>query len=347
MTIDIPPQFDPDLWPDGLPEEPPGSSPSAVAEAMNARAARIRAFTYRRSELDSIPPPTYLIDGVLNDNALAILAGKFGTYKTFVSVSWACSIAAGAPWLGQEVTTAGPVIYVAAEGASGLRARIEAWECTYNRGRQILDDRLIVVGTSVNLKVGADVDAIDVLCGDVQPRMVVWDTLHRCAPGVEENSNTEMGLIIDTLSGLRERHDATQLVIHHTGHAGARSRGASAIEDDFDNSWVVKLGGDGEDRSAKNTRTMEHRKVKDGETSHPIPIALTFAGTSATIERSEKTTEWIIEEKVKAKAAECDAAGIPRQYGRDKLMVAAEKAGIGGVSTQLWSRVAKLRKDAT
>ncbi len=153
MTVDTQPQFDSELWPDGVPEEPSGSPPSAVAEAMAARAARIRAFTYRRSELDSIPPPSYLIDGILNDNALAILAGKFGTYKTFASVSWACSVAAGVPWLGHEVTNPGPVIYVAAEGASGLRARIEAWECTYNRGRQIPDDRLIVVGTSTSCAV--------------------------------------------------------------------------------------------------------------------------------------------------------------------------------------------------
>ncbi len=346
MTVNIPPQFDPELWPEGVPEEPPSDSPSEAAQVLTERAARIHRFTYRRSELDSIPPPTYLIDGILNDNALAILAGKFGTYKTFASVSWACSVATGVPWLEQDITNPGPVVYVAAEGASGLRARIEAWECTYNRGRQIPDDRLIVVGASVNLRVGADVDALDVLCADVRPRMVVWDTLHRCAPGVEENSNTEMGLVVETLNGLRERHNATQLVIHHTGHAGARSRGASAIEDDFDNSWVVKLGGDGEDRSAKNSRTMEHRKVKDGETSQPIPIALTFAAESATIKRSEKTTEWVIEEKVKAKAAECDAAGIPRQYGRDRLMSAAQRAGVPGVSKDLWSRVARFRKDA-
>lgn len=345
MTLASGSQFDPELWPEGLPYGPPGTpDPAVAAELVNARAARIKALTYRRSELDNIPPPKYLIDGVLNDNSLAVLAGKFGTYKSFISVSWACSIATGVPWLDHDVVTDGPVVYVAAEGASGLRSRIEAWECTYNRGAKVPDDRLVVVGGPVNLRVGADVDALSVLCDEVRPRMVVWDTLHRCAPGVEENSNTEMGLVVATLSSLRERHDATQLVNHHTGHAGARSRGASAIEDDFDNSWVVKLGGDNEDRSAKNPRTMEHRKVKDGELCEPIVIQLAQAAESATVELSEKSATWVIEEKVKAKAAECDAAGIPANLGRELLVKAAAKAGIESVSTALWGRVAKLRK---
>ncbi len=343
--------WDEDLWApdeagwDAERQDPPPSPARAIEET---RKARIRSLTYRRSELDAIPPPRYLIDGILNDNALGLLAGKFGTYKSFVSVSLACSIATGVPWLGREVLSAGPVIYVAAEGAAGLKGRIEAWESVYNRGARVPDDRLIVVGGAVNLTSGGDVDAIDELCTEAKPRLLIWDTMHRCAPGVEENSNTEMGTVIHTLDRLRERHLCTQLVNHHTGHSGSRSRGASAIEDDFDNSWVIKLGGDNEDRSAKNIRTMEHRKVKDGELSDPIPIRLAICDVSATIELAEKadSSGWLIEDKVKAKAAECDSAGIPVAFGRDRLKAAAKDAGIASVADEVWSRVAKLRKAA-
>jgi len=318
---------------------------ATLATDDGARAARIRALTYRRSQLDTIPPPRYLVESVLNDNALALLAGKFGTYKSFVSVALACSVATGRPWLDHDIPEPGPVVYIAAEGASGLRARIEAWESVYNRGAKVPDERLIVVGGVVNLRHGGDMDAVSELCNEVTPKMVVWDTLHRCAPGVEENSNTEMGAVINALDRVRERHRCTQLVNHHTGHSGARGRGASAIEDDFDNSWVIKLGGDNEDRSAKNPRTLEHRKIKDGELSDPIPIRLAIAGESATVELGEKA-KWLAEEKVKEIAAACDAAGIPASYGRDRLAAAAIGSGITGVSNALWSQVVKYRKAA-
>src|SRR5688572_16283475 len=185
MTATLPPAtsgFDPELW---APDESDWTRAATEATAKRpSRADRIRAYTYRRSQLDQIPPPSYLIDGVLNTNVLALLAGKFGTYKSFVSVSFACSIATGQPWLGHDITQPGPVIYVAAEGASGLRARISAWESVYNRGARVPDDRLVVVGCSVNLTREDEVVAIDELCADVRPRMVIWDTLHRCTSGV-------------------------------------------------------------------------------------------------------------------------------------------------------------------
>jgi RecA-family ATPase len=351
------PNFDPSLWAAyeaGAGQEPPGGNGHSngkvvsIADAAASRAARIKRLTYRRSELDNIPPPSYLIDGVLNNNVLALLAGKFGTYKSFVSVSWACSVATGKPWFGHEVVKPGPILYIAAEGASGLKQRTEAWESVYNRGQRIPDDRFVVVGGSVRLTLGGDMDAISELCAEVEPRLVIWDTLHRCAPGVEENSNTEMGLIVAAMDRLREVHECTQLVNHHTGHAGERSRGASAIEDDFENSWVIKLR-DPEDRSPKNPRTMEHRKCKDDVLQEPIPIRLALCDVSATVERDEERsddTKWLVEDKVKRKAAECDAAGISTNLGRERLKAAAQQAGIAGVSDTLWAMVVKARKGA-
>ena len=351
---EAPPKFDNDLWAvedfewNRKSATTPPQGEVIESPALNPRAERIRRLTYRRSELANIPPPSYLIDGVLNQNVLALLAGKFGTYKSFVSVSWAGSVATGRPWLGHEVLNPGPVIIIAAEGASGMRARIEAWESVYNRGAPVPDDRLIVVGGVINLRNSEDLLALDALCADTKPHMVIWDTLHRCTPGVEENSNTEMGAIINTLNTLRERHDCTQLAVHHTGHAGTRSRGASALEDDFDNSWVIKLGGDNEDRSPRNPRTMEHRKVKDGELCDQMPIQLALCNESASIEMSERSTEpeWKVEQRIKDLAAKCDAANIPCGFGRDKLVAAAIGAGIESASNEVWSRVAKLRKAA-
>jgi hypothetical protein len=277
-----------------------------------------------------------------------VLAGKFGTYKSFVSVSWACSLATGKPWLGHDIIEPGPVVYIAAEGAGGLTDRIKAWESVHNRGRAIPDDRLAVVGGAAVIANDDDMFAISELCAQMRPRMVIWDTLHRSAPGIEENSNTEMGVIIDRISRFREHFACTQLFNHHTGHRGDRGRGASAIEDDFDNAWVIKMR-DPENRSPKNPRTMEHRKIKDGATAEPVPIRLALCEVSATIERDEDRadeTQWIVEQRIKDLATRCDAAGIPAAFGRDKLVAAAAQAGITGASNDLWSQVVRHRKAA-
>lgn len=321
--------------------------PDADAEERARRIARIKAITYRRSELNLIPPPGWLVEGVMTRASLTLLAGKFGTYKSFVSVALAASVATGASFLGHPVVEPGPVVYIAAEGASGVKARFESWEDAHNGGAPIRDDMLVVIGGAVKLLNGDDMAGLDELCKEIQPRMIVWDTLHRCAPGLDEDKSREAGLAIDVLSSLRENYNCTQLVDHHTGHSGQRSRGSSAWEDDFDNSWVIKLAGDGEDRSPHNQRTMEHRKVKDGELSGKIPIGLVPVLDSAYVDRMEvqppadEVRGWLI---VKAYASQLDLAGVPVTYGRIRVVSALKTLGVEVHDNNLAADIAALRK---
>jgi hypothetical protein len=257
----------------------------------------------------------------------------------------ACSIATGKPFLGHQVDEAGPVIYIAAEGASGVRGRIEAWESIHNDGLPIADDMITVIGGAVNLLHEGDIAALDELCKATNPRMVIWDTLHRCAPGIDEDRSKESGLVIDTLSELRERYDCTQLLNHHTGHSGVRARGSSSWEDDCDNSWVIRLAGDGEDRSAAVQRTMEHRKVKDGELSDKMNIGLTAAADSAYVDLKTVTTGeakgWLV---AKAYTQQLDLAGVPLSYGKDRLRAALKALGVEHVDNNVLNDIATTRK---
>lgn len=231
---------------------------------------RLTARTRARSELASIRPPTPLIRGVLDAGTMAVLAGKFGTFKSFVALGWLCSLATGVPWLGHAVPAARPVVLVAAEGASGLDARITAWERAH--GTTVPDGMLSVVDAPVQLGDMAQVDALAELTARRGAALVVIDTLHRCAAGLDEGDSKDMGLITLATSVIRQRADATTLLLHHTGHAGTRARGSSAIEDDADTSWVVSLTGDGEDRDPRRPRLMEQRKTKDAALAAPFHI---------------------------------------------------------------------------
>jgi RecA-family ATPase len=60
------------------------------------------------------------------------------------------------------------------------------------------------------------------------PLFIIVDTLARCFDG-DENQQEDMGNFIKGLDLLREAHDATVLVVHHTSKEGFDERGSSAF----------------------------------------------------------------------------------------------------------------------
>ena len=210
-----------------------------------------------------------MIDKVLYRESIAVLSGKFGTYKSFIAVGMACSLATGTPWFGRSVSAAVPVIYAAAEGAYGIGGRIEAWERKYARS---VPDSLYLIGVSARLNQSADMAELGALIQETGAQVVVFDTLHASTPGLDENDAGDMGAAVDTLRTLRDTYRITSLLVHHTGHAGQRARGSSSLEDDADTSFVINL--EGEDRRPENIRTLVHRKAKDSRLIDDIPLYL-------------------------------------------------------------------------
>src|ERR1039458_1661886 len=96
---------------------------SAESKTRPNRSIRI----LNRAELRGLPKPEFLIDGLLVRNSLAILYGDPGAAKTFLALDMGIRVATGSPWFGQEVSLA-PVVYVCAEGHSGIERRIMANE---------------------------------------------------------------------------------------------------------------------------------------------------------------------------------------------------------------------------
>lgn len=256
---------------------------TALEEAVaEVREGRLKSRLLRRSELASIPKPMPLIEDVLYRETIAVIAGKFGTYKSFLGVAMACSLATGKPWLRWNVPAAVPVLYIAAEGATGIQGRVDAWESVHGQ----VSDNLFVLPIAARVNNSVDTKELREIVQEHAVQVVFWDTLHRSAPGLEENSATDMGVVVETLSLLREQTGVTSVLMHHTGHGGERARGSSAIEDDADTAFVVQLN-DPEDRSIHNQRTLRHRKTKDGELVDSVPLMLTKAGDSALIAEGE------------------------------------------------------------
>lgn len=221
-------------------------------------------------ELASMPPAEALIEGFLYKNTLAQIAGQPGSYKTFITLSWACAVAAPEDfgwWQGVPIKAHGPVIYIAAEGLSGIAVRIMAW-CEEN-GVNRDDLKLYVVPDAVQMGNAIDMARLQHTIEHLGAVLVVFDTRARCTVGMEENSATEMGQAIWAIENVRLATGCTMLAVHHAAKAGGTGRGSSAWDGAVWTSMVVEKP---EHLSAVVT-CEKHKEISSG-CKHEFEIAL-------------------------------------------------------------------------
>lgn len=242
--------------PDGEDDIRPADTPGRLESALLSRAA-----------LRDLPNPEPLIGNVLDRGTIALLYGRWGTGKSFIALDWAASVATGRRWQGRPAEPA-RVLYVAAEGAHGMKQRIDAWETGWQTtipDREALD----VLPEPVNLTRPADVHELQDLVAANGYGLVVVDTLARCMVGGDENSAQDCGLVVDVLHRLR-RHTVdgrgVVLGVHHTGKDGKTFRGSSVFEAGADTVYSVTADG------AVITLNREKRKDGSKQDAHELRI---------------------------------------------------------------------------
>ena len=197
-------------------------------EPQPEKEAKRRFTVVSAEDLIHAPPPSYQVDGHFVENSIAVLYGPAGSYKSFLALDIACSVAMGVPWLDHKVQQC-PVVYVAAEGRGGLGKRLTAWKI---EAEQLKLNNLYIVPETVNLTDMRDVsDTRELIAStqDVNAGLVVLDTLARCFHG-DENSSDDMGRAIESVDAIRRATGATVIVVHHSGKDATRQeRGSSAL----------------------------------------------------------------------------------------------------------------------
>jgi hypothetical protein len=212
-----------------------------------------------------------LIEGVLPVGALGFLFGESGGGKSFVMVDAACSISTGEPWLGRNTPDEGGlVIYVAAEGANGLRIRKRGWE--QERGTQAKNMLILPEAVMMDdkMQVGRLINCIKTVCkrrNNSHPNLIILDTFARSMRG-DENSNTDAAAFIRGCESVRHAFGCAVVAVHHSGHKDkGRMRGASANHAAAD--CVIKL-------EPKDTGVVKLTcaKSKDIEPFDPIELKM-------------------------------------------------------------------------
>ena len=201
----------------------------------------------------------WAVKGVIPADSIGFLFGASGTFKSFVALDLALHMAHNLPWLGRK-TAGGPVVYLAAEGGTGLMRRIEAWH--QHRKMEWHDAPMYVCPYPV-LVGKARAASLFVEAVEKQtaaPALVVIDTMSQTFAG-DENSAQEVADYMRMIgAAIRAKFKCVVLIVHHSGHSATeRPRGSSALIANCDFMYGV-FRDEGE-----HTCTVECAKVKDGD----------------------------------------------------------------------------------
>jgi KaiC/GvpD/RAD55 family RecA-like ATPase len=184
----------------------------------------------RGAEIDTLAPPRWLVRGYLVLGAVTLVVGPSESGKTALLIDMA-----------QRVAAHYPVIYTAAEDASGVRVRMRAWELHHTQPRS---ENFILLPDVLQLADPMQVDSFIAAARPFGARLVVIDTLSQCILGAEENDNTAMAAVVLQLTRIAQELDAAVVVLHHPTKAGDTYRGASALMNNTGALIEVEKGGD-------------------------------------------------------------------------------------------------------
>ena len=209
---------------------------------------------------------TWAVKHVIPGDSLGVLFGASGTFKSFLALDFALHSLHGMQWMGKK-TKRGPVLFIAAEGGSGIWRRVKAWHLARGLQWEGIEFYVLPMAVMLNKGAAAVVEAAQAL--GIDPATVIVDTMSQTFDGEENSANEVAGYFRELGSRFRALWRCVVLVVHHSGHSATeRPRGSSAIVANVD----FMLGVFRDEKELIATLTCE--KQKDGERFEPAEFQL-------------------------------------------------------------------------
>ena len=232
---------------------------------------------YLPDDIKNMPDYEWRVEGILPKTGTAMMFGDSRVGKSFLALDLAVKIAEGEDWFGYGVKKSG-VIYIAAEGPSGIKNRIEAIE-DYS-GRE-LPKNLMVMRDPLDI---TDENVVDALVDAVNQmaQVIIVDTFNAATSGVDENSSRDMGTVLKSIRRIVSETDCLLIFIHHCGHNSQdRPRGHSSLQAAIDTRilvskkyrtprWEVVAQREG-DSSTIHEFCLQTRVVNNGDSCVVVP----------------------------------------------------------------------------
>lgn len=232
-----------------------------------------------------------LVVDTIPETGKGLLAGQWGTGKTFVALDLAGSVMTGAPFAGRSVSRIGGVLFIAAEGANEVSIRLRgvvdaklkeqpsidparlrrlpfAWldECpalTRAHAASIL--KATIAKAAERMQAEFDLPLV----------LIVVDTLMSAADFEDENDAAQGQKVMRLLEELGRSSGAFVLAVDHFGKAvETGTRGTSAKEGAAD--VVLALLGEKDMAGNVTNRRMAVRKLRGGATGAETPFQLSI-----------------------------------------------------------------------
>jgi predicted transcriptional regulator len=274
-------------------------------------------------ELLTRPDPTWLIHGVLQAATNSVLAAPHASFKSFLTLDMALHVATGRRWCGRDVIQ-GNVIYIAAEGAAGMKARVRAW-CN-DKALDTMPENFHFVEDAVQAHDGNDRAAFMEALGEIEPALIIFDTLSLCAIGLEENSSRDMNAFMAAVKSLQDSTGAHIMLVHHHSKAGG-TRGSSAVPAATQAEFELKR--------EKDTATLTCLKQKDGVEFKPM----SFTARLVEFDTWRRKSSLVLDYTGTNDDAETITASDQRVY---ELLL--DTFGANGASSSAWRTVANDEK---
>jgi hypothetical protein len=166
------------------------------------------------------PPVPYVVDPLLVEGCVTMLAGREGQGKSMFSLAVASAIGHGARVAGFACRPGRTLVVDAENGQREAHRRV--------RGLSVKPGTLVYV-EAVGFSLGTDIRLLAELVDEHAPTVLVLDSLRSLSPGLDENDSRPVEAVLRPVSRLAQDKGLPVLLLHHAGKSGVEYRGSTAI----------------------------------------------------------------------------------------------------------------------